>query len=58
MGNLLGGAYVCWEAASGADITDGRIAAVWLTAMFFDVLDGWAARKLGVEGPMGLHNGI
>ena len=55
MGNLLGGAYVCWEAASGADITDGRIAAVWLTAMFFDVLDGWAARKLGVEGPMGVQ---
>jgi CDP-diacylglycerol--serine O-phosphatidyltransferase len=55
MGNLLGGAYVCWEAASGADITDGRIAAVWLAAMFFDVLDGWAARKLGVEGPMGVQ---
>lgn len=55
MGNLLGGAYVCWEAASGADITDGRIAAVWLAAMFFDVLDGWAARKLGVESPMGVQ---
>lgn len=49
---------MCWEAASAADITDGRIAAVWLAAMFFDVLDGWAARKLGVEGPMGLHKGI
>lgn len=55
MGNLLGGAYVCWEAASGADITDGRIAAIWLAAMFFDVLDGWTARKLGVEGPMGIQ---
>ena len=55
MGNLLGGAFVCWSAASGADITDGRIAAVWLAAMFFDVLDGWAARKLGVDGPMGVQ---
>lgn len=55
MGNLLGGAYVCWEAASGADITDGRIALIWLAAMFFDALDGWAARKLGVEGPMGIQ---
>ncbi|MDA9835777.1 CDP-alcohol phosphatidyltransferase family protein [Flavobacteriales bacterium] len=55
MGNLLGGAYVCWEAASGAEITDGRIAAIWLAAMFFDVLDGWAARKLSVEGPMGVQ---
>ena len=55
MGNLLGGAYVCWASASGNDITDGRIAAVWLAAMFFDVLDGWAARKLGVESPMGVQ---
>jgi CDP-diacylglycerol---serine O-phosphatidyltransferase len=55
MGNLLGGAYVCWASASGNDITDGRIAAVWLAAMFFDVLDGWAARKLGVESPIGVQ---
>ena len=55
MGNLLGGAYVCWVSASGNDITDGRIAAVWLAAMFFDILDGWAARKLGVESPMGVQ---
>jgi len=55
MGNLLGGAFVCWSAASGADITDGVVAGVWLAAMFFDVLDGWVARKLGVDGPMGVQ---
>jgi len=28
---------------------------VWVLAMFCDVLDGWAARKLGVAGPMGVQ---
>jgi len=31
------------------------VAAVWALAMFCDVLDGWAARKLGVAGPMGVQ---
>jgi len=55
MGNLLGGAFVCWAAASGDNITDGRVAAVWLLAMFCDVLDGFVARKLGVDGPLGVQ---
>ena len=55
MGNLLGGAYVCWMAASGADLSDGWVAGVWIAAMFCDVLDGFVARKLGVDGPMGVQ---
>jgi len=55
MGNLLGGAFVCWAAASGDDITDGRVAVVWLLAMFCDVLDGFFARKLGVDGLLGVQ---
>ena len=55
MGNLLGGAFVCWSAASGDDITNGLVAGVWLLAMFFDVLDGLVARKLGVDGPLGVQ---
>ena len=55
MGNLLGGAYVCWMAASGGDLSDGAVALVWLGAMFCDVLDGFVARKLGVDGPMGVQ---
>lgn len=55
MGNLLGGAFVCWAAASGDDITDGRVAVVWLLAMFCDVLDGFVARKLGVDGLLGVQ---
>ena len=31
------------------------MAVVWALAMFCDVLDGWAARKLGVAGPMGVQ---
>ena len=31
------------------------VALVWALAMFCDVLDGWAARKLGVAGPMGVQ---
>ena len=31
------------------------VALVWVLAMFCDVLDGWAARKLGVAGPMGVQ---
>ena len=31
------------------------VAVVWVFAMFCDVLDGWAARKLGVAGPMGVQ---
>ena len=31
------------------------VAVVWVLAMFCDVLDGWAARKLGVAGPMGVQ---
>ena len=42
MGNLLGGAFVCWAAASGDNITDGRVAAIWLLAMFCDVLQCFA----------------
>ena len=55
MGNLLGGAFVCWSAASGDEITNGLVAGVWLLAMFFDVLDGFVARKLGVDGPLGVQ---
>jgi CDP-diacylglycerol--serine O-phosphatidyltransferase len=55
MGNLLGGAYVCWVAASGADLFSGVVAGVWGAAMICDVLDGWAARKLGVDGPLGVQ---
>ena len=31
------------------------VAVVWSLAMLCDVLDGWAARKLGVAGPMGVQ---
>lgn len=31
------------------------IAGIWLLAVLFDVFDGWAARKLGVAGPMGVQ---
>ena len=31
------------------------VAVVWALAMLCDVLDGWAARKLGVAGPMGVQ---
>ncbi len=31
------------------------IAGVWLLAVLFDVFDGWAARKLGVAGPLGVQ---
>ena len=31
------------------------VALVWVLAMFCDVLDGWAAPKLGVAGPMGVQ---
>ena len=67
LGNLLGGVVVCWAAASGsflgeALVQDGNawsgtlaVATVWALAMFCDVLDGWAARKLGVAGPMGVQ---
>ena len=55
MANLLGGAYVCWMAAAGFDLSDGSVAFVWLAAMFCDVLDGFVARKLGVDGPMGVQ---
>ena len=55
MGNLLGGAYVCWVAAAGGDLTDGIVAGVWLAAMICDLLDGLIARKLGVDGPMGVQ---
>ena len=55
MGNLLGGAYVCWVAAAGGNLTDGVVAGVWLAAMICDLLDGLLARKLGVDGPMGVQ---
>ena len=55
MGNLLGGAYVCWVAAAGGNLTDGVVAGVWLAAMICDLLDGLIARKLGVDGPMGVQ---
>ena len=55
MGNLLGGAYVCWMAASGSNLGNGIVAGVWLAAMFCDLLDGLVARKLGVDGPMGVQ---
>jgi len=55
MGNLLGGSYVCWVAAADGNLTDGVVAAVWLAAMIFDLLDGLVARKLGVDGPLGLQ---
>ena len=31
------------------------VAIVWALAMLCDVLDGWAARKLGVAGPLGVQ---
>lgn len=31
------------------------VAGIWLVAVFMDVFDGWAARKLGVAGPMGVQ---
>ena len=31
------------------------VAVVWTLAMLCDVLDGWAARRLGVAGPMGVQ---
>ena len=55
MGNLLGGAFVCWMAASGNDLSSVLVAGIWLAAMFCDLLDGIAARKLGVDGPMGVQ---
>ena len=55
MCNLLGGAYVCWMAASRGDLSDGTVALVWLGALFCDVLDGFVARQLGVDGPMGVQ---
>ena len=55
MCNLLGGSYVCWVAAAGGNLTDGVVATVWLIAMLCDLLDGLVARKLGVDGPLGLQ---
>lgn len=55
MGNLLGGTYVCWTAASGGDLTSGVVAVVWLGAMILDLLDGLVARLLNVDGVMGLQ---
>ena len=55
MGNLLGGSNDCWVAAADGNLTDGVVAAVWLAAMIFDLLDGLVARKLGVDGPLGLQ---
>lgn len=55
MGNLLGGAYVCWMAAAGSDLSSGVVAAVWLGAMVCDFFDGFVARKLGVDGPLGVQ---
>ena len=31
------------------------VAGIWLMAVLLDVFDGWAARKLGVAGPMGVQ---
>ncbi len=31
------------------------VAGVWVLAVLMDVFDGWAARKLGVAGPMGVQ---
>lgn len=55
MGNLLGGAYVCWMAAAGHDLSSGVVAAVWFGAMVCDFFDGFLARKLGVDGPLGVQ---
>ena len=55
MGNLLGGSFVCWMAASGYDLSSGTVAIVWLGAMICDLFDGLIARKLGVDGPMGVQ---
>ena len=55
MGNLLGGSFVCWMAASGEDLSSGVVATVWLGAMICDLFDGLIARKLGVDGPMGVQ---
>lgn len=55
MGNLMGGSYVCWVAAADGNLTDGVVAAAWLAAMVCDLLDGLVARKLGVDGPLGVQ---
>tara|TARA_B100001564_G_scaffold317682_1_gene293839 strand:- start:722 stop:1429 length:708 start_codon:yes stop_codon:yes gene_type:complete len=55
MGNLLGGSYVCWVAAADGNLTDGVVAAIWLAAMICDLLDGLVARKLGVDGRLGVQ---
>ena len=31
------------------------VAAVWMFAMLCDAFDGWAARKLGVDGALGVQ---
>ena len=70
LGNLLGGAVVCWAAASGEFLGQAllwdsagsdmalatqMVAAVWMFAMLCDAFDGWAARKLGVDGALGVQ---
>ena len=70
LGNLLGGAVVCWAAASGEFLGQAllwesagqdmalatqMVAAVWMLAMLCDAFDGWAARKLGVDGVLGVQ---
>ena len=55
MGNFLGGAYVCWTAAAGHDLSSGVVASVWFGAMVCDFFDGLAARMLGVDGPIGVQ---
>ena len=52
--SLVSGVQEPWPAGAEARGVQ-MVAVVWALAMFCDVLDGWAARKLGVAGPMGVQ---
>lgn len=52
--SLVSGVQEPWPAGAEARGVQ-MVAVVWALAMFCDVLDGWAARKLDVAGPMGVQ---
>ena len=52
--SLVSGVQEPWPAGAEARGVQ-MVAVVWALAMFCDVLDGWAARKLGVAGSMGVQ---
>jgi CDP-diacylglycerol--serine O-phosphatidyltransferase len=52
--SMVSGMQEPWPAGAEARGVQ-MVALVWALAMFCDVLDGWAARKLGVAGPMGVQ---